>query len=473
MRPIHRPHHTVFLELHAATKRNRAGQLAPIPDDGAISVWLEAPDPRSVGRQQQPHLFADAGQDLLRGGGTRDQRRDPPQRRLLLGEPLYLPIGLRVGNRRGHQLAELRQARLGVGGQRFAVEPGDADQPPYPTPDNHGTADPRAHAQHVTPVGDRAGDLGIVVGSHRPSFAQHPSSHAVVVDRYPRTNREGGRHAGSPDSNDGRGAVSLTAQQRAVDIREYVRYLFDDLCEHLRRRWLLGYKRGHLPQRRLLVYQPAKLANLCLVVRRCRRAHPDIAPPQRGLDELEQRVLADLKLGARGICLLANDLQADSPPMKHLIARNALPGTRFAGRPMVNTLGAAIAVRVADRFQQVPRVRQHDRDQLVARHPGVGRQQLLHPRCAALRDPLHVSEQHASQQLRTAAKVAGVDRRHPVPRPRSLSRSRRHLVAGYAELDVIGLPGLTVVMPPTTFRRWARLAARSLDRDRAPRRLFI
>ena len=57
-------------------------------------VGLEALHPREVGVAQQPHLARDGLEDLAGGQPLRDQRRHPPQRCLLVGEPPLRGLGL-------------------------------------------------------------------------------------------------------------------------------------------------------------------------------------------------------------------------------------------------------------------------------------------------------------------------------------------------------------------------------------------
>ena len=64
-------------------------------------------------------LDRDRSEHGLRFGALRDQRRDPPQRALLLGQATQLLARLLARDRTGHQLAEVGEPRRRPGGERF------------------------------------------------------------------------------------------------------------------------------------------------------------------------------------------------------------------------------------------------------------------------------------------------------------------------------------------------------------------
>ena len=84
---------------------------------------------RVVGAQQPPGFLGDRGEHLRRRRRAGHQRRHPPQRGLLLGEPAQFHAGLGVGDRGGGQLGEPGQPRLGAGRQRLRAGSHDHDAP--------------------------------------------------------------------------------------------------------------------------------------------------------------------------------------------------------------------------------------------------------------------------------------------------------------------------------------------------------
>ena len=89
--------------------------------EGDRAVGLVADHVRQVDRKQPPDLVRDRREHLLRPRPARHQRRHPPQRRLLLGQPGEPGAALGVGDRRRQQLRELGQADLGVRGHRLLL----------------------------------------------------------------------------------------------------------------------------------------------------------------------------------------------------------------------------------------------------------------------------------------------------------------------------------------------------------------
>ena len=125
-------------------------------DHGDLVARLVAAQRDLVGVQQQLHLRGHGVEDGVGGRPFRDERRHPPERGLLLGEPFDLRARLRVGDGRRQQVAELREAPLGFRRQRLALEPRDADHAPYAPVYQDGTADSRADPVLVAMLGDRA-----------------------------------------------------------------------------------------------------------------------------------------------------------------------------------------------------------------------------------------------------------------------------------------------------------------------------
>ena len=71
-----------------------------------VVVGLVAAHVREIDRKQPPDLLGDRREQLLGRHAARDERRDPPQRRLLLGQPGQAGAALGVRDRRRHQLGE-------------------------------------------------------------------------------------------------------------------------------------------------------------------------------------------------------------------------------------------------------------------------------------------------------------------------------------------------------------------------------
>ena len=96
-RPVRR---TIAVDVLALVAQPRADrQLAPRPArDGRRTVTsvagLVAAQRDPVGAEQPLHLRGHRVEDRVGGAPSRDQRRHPPQRRLLVGEPLHLCLGI-------------------------------------------------------------------------------------------------------------------------------------------------------------------------------------------------------------------------------------------------------------------------------------------------------------------------------------------------------------------------------------------
>ena len=103
---------------HGAFERVAAAEVAvaalgrPAADRSDGPVCLVARERGTVGADQCRHLRAHGFEHLCRWRARCNQRRHPPQRRLLLGEPRELVVRLAVGDRGRHQLGELREPIL-------------------------------------------------------------------------------------------------------------------------------------------------------------------------------------------------------------------------------------------------------------------------------------------------------------------------------------------------------------------------
>ena len=114
------------------------------------AVGLVAAHVREVDRKQPPDLLGDRREHLLGRHPAGHQRRDPPQRRLLLREPGERRATLRVRDRRRHKLGERREARLDVRRERLlrassraAITPHSRPSTMIGVPDRWADARPR------------------------------------------------------------------------------------------------------------------------------------------------------------------------------------------------------------------------------------------------------------------------------------------------------------------------------------------
>ncbi|HEV7459622.1 MAG TPA: GAF domain-containing protein [Solirubrobacteraceae bacterium] len=114
----HDRHEVLPPKDHPGANR-REGVARPAPGSGVAdrTVGLEAAQDRELDRKQQADLLGDRREHLLWRHPPRHQRRDPPQRRLLRGQPREAGAALGVRDRRRHQLRERSKPRLGVGWQ--------------------------------------------------------------------------------------------------------------------------------------------------------------------------------------------------------------------------------------------------------------------------------------------------------------------------------------------------------------------
>jgi hypothetical protein len=114
---------------------------------------LVATHARVFDREQAPDLVGDRREYLLWRGPVRHQRRDPPQRGLLVSQPGEPGAALRIRDRHREQLRELGETCLGVRRQSRPVQRRtDGHHPPHVTVDDDRRADRRVKA--APPPGD-------------------------------------------------------------------------------------------------------------------------------------------------------------------------------------------------------------------------------------------------------------------------------------------------------------------------------
>jgi hypothetical protein len=123
------------------------------------------------------HLLRDGREHVVRRYPAGNQRGDPPQRRLLVGEPVdfvatFLKLGAALGVRDcgADELGETGHALFGVG--RETPPSHDDDHAPQMSFDDDGSRDPRPGSHPADGVTGRAGGLAVVVGASRAAGAQ-------------------------------------------------------------------------------------------------------------------------------------------------------------------------------------------------------------------------------------------------------------------------------------------------------------
>ena len=102
---------------------------------------------RHRSRRAAPTSDATARNDLLRAGAARHERRDPPQRGLLVGEPLHVLARLGVRDGRRHELGEGGDPRLGIRAQGLVAARRGHERAPELPLDEDRRADRRAQPQ--------------------------------------------------------------------------------------------------------------------------------------------------------------------------------------------------------------------------------------------------------------------------------------------------------------------------------------
>jgi hypothetical protein len=182
---------------------------------------------------------------------VRDQRRDPPQRRLLLGEPGEPGAGLGIRDRRRHQIGELGQPRLCVRRHRFFQAPAGGHHAPETPLDCDWRPNRRADASFAGRRTDRPGGVVIALDPDRPTSLRNQGGGVLPAKCQPGT--DGEDEAGlSPGGEEGDRPVRLAAAQ----VREFDRKEPPDLLDNRREHLLRGHRardqRRHAPQRRLI-----------------------------------------------------------------------------------------------------------------------------------------------------------------------------------------------------------------------------
>ena len=236
------------------------------------------------GAQQPPGLLGDGVEDRTRLGVLGDERREPAQGRLLVGQALEVLARLRVGDRGGHELSELRQAVLGAGRERDPRGPAGRHDAPDLAADDDRRPDPGMDTGRPGGLADAAGHVGVVVDPGRAPGAPHLRREAWAVERPVRAGREG---VLADCADHGRRAVGLVARHLHKREVEELRDLGGDRSKDVARERALRDERRHVAQRRLLVGQPSQLLARLRVGQRGRDELGEAGEPL--LDAIGQR----------------------------------------------------------------------------------------------------------------------------------------------------------------------------------------
>ena len=245
---------------HARADRRSRHIQPTVGEHEDLVAGLEAVQRNLVGVQQRLHLTGHGVEDRGRRGSLGDQRRHPPQRGLLLGQPLHLGARLGVGDRRGDQLGEAAQAatRCPPGAARPGVE--WTARAPHRRPSTRiglptDGRDPeladqcRRWSRHVVPVVDagRAARRSPPCVAGSPSCVGQRSGTCWVLAR------------GGPGGDGADRVVGVVADHPGEIRAEQLADLLGDGGEQLARRHVLRDQRRHAPQRGLLVGEPLDL----------------------------------------------------------------------------------------------------------------------------------------------------------------------------------------------------------------------
>jgi hypothetical protein len=139
--------------------------------------------PGRIRAEQPADRLGRLAEDLRRRQAARDQRRDPPQRRMLIREPTHLGLRFAIGDRGRHQLGELREARLGDRGQRLELFRGSEHRAPETPGDDDRNADPRMDPDATEALGNRPVEPRVVVDASWPAALANDGDDVSAVER--------------------------------------------------------------------------------------------------------------------------------------------------------------------------------------------------------------------------------------------------------------------------------------------------
>jgi hypothetical protein len=104
-------------------------------------------------------------------------RDDACPRRLQLG------ASFGVGDRRGHQIGEITDARLGFGGHGFLTRRADDQRAPRRAVHGDGCPDTGAQPESAQTRDEGSVDVGVVVDPRAVAGAPNPDANAIAVER--------------------------------------------------------------------------------------------------------------------------------------------------------------------------------------------------------------------------------------------------------------------------------------------------
>ena len=166
-RPVHQRRHVPPAERHPAADRGRRGAPVLVHGRRPQRVRRVVPDQgREVGREQPPGLLGDRGEHLFRRRRPGDQRRHPPQRGLLPGDPAVPGVQLGVVQRDRELAGDEVDRVQPPGGER------GADQPVFQ----------QQHRPQRAAAEDRHGQQRAAVGISEVGVAGEPVVTGGVVD---------------------------------------------------------------------------------------------------------------------------------------------------------------------------------------------------------------------------------------------------------------------------------------------------
>jgi hypothetical protein len=271
-----------------------AAGSAPATDRGR-AISLVAAEAGSIRGNHTTGLGDHRFDHLGRRRRLGNERRHPPQRRLLLREPGELLAALGIRDCGRDELSELRQALFCVGGQGL-VAPRDGGQ--Y-TPEAALDGDRHPHGR--APAHLAGGGRGC---AGRVCVAVYPRRLAGLEDQTGHGPLEGESRSGvdiaaasGPATERGNRAVGLVAGESGALGGKQLGDLDAHRLEHLGRWRSAGNERRHPPERRLLLRQPPQLTAIlgAWVLWPAGRAHRVTVPHKRSCATSRTRVvLADV-----------------------------------------------------------------------------------------------------------------------------------------------------------------------------------
>ena len=165
-------------------------------------IWLTGPAPgadhhravrvvsghnRGFGRKEAAHLLGDCREHRSRRRSVRDERRDPAQSDLLVGDTAQFRTRFGVRHRRGNEFGEGWNPVLGYTWQRFGARARCDHHPPQPPLDEDRAPAAGPHPGAPEGVGDRPGRPGERDGSRRPARAENRDGNALALHRQSHT----------------------------------------------------------------------------------------------------------------------------------------------------------------------------------------------------------------------------------------------------------------------------------------------